>query len=107
MRQMNNIVYTVTTVDIYTDPILGIRRTPVIFTQLHEAIFTVKNNIQDLSDAGTFQYIVIEETQLNVVRPGLVTPLRRWWFKYNAAMDEFVQDVPPAALWNQVGFGIG
>jgi len=104
---MNNIVYTVTTVDIYTDPILGIRRTPVIFTQLHEAIFTVKNNIQDLSDAGTFQYIVIEETQLNVIRPGLVTSLRRWWFKYNAALDEFVQDVATAGLWNQVGFGIG
>jgi hypothetical protein len=104
---MNNTVYTVTVVDIYTDTVVGIRRTPAIFTDLHTAIFTVKNNVQDVSDGGTFQYAAIEETQLNYIRPSVDSPRRCWWFKYNSATDEFIQDIAPHALRNQSGFGIG
>lgn len=104
----NNIVYTVTAIDLYTDKVLGIRRTPAIFTDIHQAIYVVKNNICDISDGINYQYVVIEESVLNVVRPTLdfIRPFQLW-FKYNSATDEFEESVAPPQLRNQSGFGIG
>jgi hypothetical protein len=104
---INPIVYTVTVIDLYTDKILGIRRTPVIYTQLKYAEHSVKNNSDNLSD-GTYQYAVIEETVLNVIRPSVdyIKP-NQWWYKYNSALDEFVECNVPPQLRNQSGFGIG
>ena len=103
----NPIVYTVTVIDLYTDKVLGIRRTPVIYTQFKYAEHTVKNNSNNLSD-GTYQYAVIEEISLNVIRPCIdyMTP-NRWWYKYNSVKDEFEECQAPPQLRNQCGFGIG
>ena len=100
-------VYTVTVIDLYSDPTLGVRRTPVIYLELGDAVYAVKNNLGNMSDGITFQYAVIEETRLNVVRPQLDYPQQSWWFKYNSAADEFISCGVPPQLRNQSGFGIG
>ena len=104
---INPIVYTVTVIDLYTDKILGIRRTPVVYTQFKFAEHSVKNNSNKLTD-GTFQYAVIEKTSLNVIRPYIdyMKPLQ-WWYKYNSVTDEFEECKVPQQLINQSGFGIG
>jgi hypothetical protein len=104
----NPIVYTVTVIDLYTDKVLGIRRTPAIFTQFKYAEHAVKNNSNNLSDGTTYQYVVIEEISLNVIRPCIdyMIPIR-WWYKYNSATDEFDECQVPPQLRNQCGFGIG
>lgn len=104
---INPIVYTVTVIDLYTDKVLGIRRTPVIYTQFKFAEHSVKNNTMSLSD-GTYQYAVIEESVLNVIRPTIdfMKP-SQWWYKYNSVTDEFVESQCPPQLRNQSGFGIG
>ncbi len=101
------IIYTVTVIDFYTDKVIGLRRTPVIFTALHLAKSAVKNNTKDLADKGHYQYAVIEETLLNVIRPcDTITPLQ-WWFKYNSATDEFEECSTPKGFLYQCGYGIG
>lgn len=104
---INPIVYTVTVIDLYTDKILGVRRTPVIYTQFKFAEHSVKNNSNKLSD-GTYQYAVIEESVLNVIRPCIdfMKPYQ-WWYKYNSVTDEFEESKCPPQLINQSGFGIG
>jgi hypothetical protein len=103
------IVYTVTTIDLTDDVVLGVRRTPAIFTTLHDATYAVKNNELDLADGGTYQYAVIEETLLNTIRPHTQDNLRLW-FVYNAITDEFesINVVKiPTHLSKLYGFGIG
>lgn len=106
---INPYVYTVTVIDLYTDKVLGIRRTPVIYTQFKFAEHSIKNNSNNLSDDLTYQYAVIEETVLNIIRPCVdyMTP-KQWWYKYNSATNEFEEcsKIPPQ-LKNQCGFGIG
>lgn len=104
---INPVVYTVTVIDLYTDKILGIRRTPVIYTQFKFAEHTVKNNSNNICD-GSYQYAVIEETVLNVIRPcvDFMKP-NQWWYKYNSVTDEFEECKVPPQLINQSGFGIG
>ena len=105
---INPIVYTVTVIDLYTDKVLGIRRTPVIYTQFKYAEYTVKNNSNNISDGTTYQYAVIEETSLNVIRPCIDYMIpNRWWYKYNSVTDEFEESRCPPQLINQCGFGIG
>ena len=105
---INPMVYTVTVIDLNTDKILGIRRTPVIYTQFKYAEHSVKNNSNNLSDGLTYQYVVIEESVLNVIRPCIdfMKPYQ-WWYKYNSATDEFEEYKPPVQLRNLCGFGIG
>lgn len=103
-------VYTVTVVDVVGDPVLGIRRTPAVFTDLNQAVTTVRNNDEDLSDDNLYQYAVIEETELNVIRPDLCSGIKQWWFKYNTALDEFVPceiSAVPTPISKLKGFGIG
>ena len=100
-------VYTVTVIDLYNDPTLGVRRTPAIYLVFNDAVYAVKNNLGNMSDGITFQYAVIEETRLNVVRPQIDYKQQCWWFKYNSATDEFVSCIAPPQLRNQSGFGIG
>lgn len=102
-----DIVYTITVIDLYTDKVLGLRRTPAIFTDLHKAIYTVRNNVDNLSDGISYQYAVIEESVLNVVRPNLELDGFKLWFKYNSATEEFEESSVPIQLRNQSGFGIG
>lgn len=106
---MNNpIVYTVTVIDLYTDKVLGIRRTPAIFTDFKYAVLAVKNNTDDLADGSAYQYAVIEETMLDVIRPCVYEiKSNKWWYKYNSVMDEFEECNVPPQLINQSGFGIG
>lgn len=106
-EMINPTIYTITVIDLYTDKVLGLRRTPAIFTDLNKAIYTVRNNIDNLSDGIIYQYAVIEESELNVVRPNLEKQGLRLWFKYNSAVDEFEQSSPPPQLRMQSGFGIG
>jgi len=61
---INPIVYTVTVIDLHTDKVLGVRSTPVIYTQFKYAEHSVKNNSNNLSDGTTYQYAVIEESML-------------------------------------------
>jgi hypothetical protein len=105
---INPIVYTVTVIDLHTDKILGVRRTPVIYTQFKYAEHSVKNNSNNLSDGIVYQYAVIEESVLNVIRPTVdfMKP-SQWWYKYNSATDEFEPCQCPPQLRNQCGFGIG
>lgn len=105
---INPYIYTVTVIDLYTDKVLGIRRTPVVYTQFKLAEHSVKNNSNNLSDGLTYQYAVIEETVLNVIRPSVdyMTP-KQWWYKYNSVTDEFEECKIPPQLRNQCGFGIG
>ena len=91
---INQTVYTITVLDLYTDKILGIRRTPAIFTDLHDAIYTVRNNVDNLSDGILYQYAVIEESLLNVVRPNIEHSSLRLWFKYNSVMVDIHQILP-------------
>jgi hypothetical protein len=104
------IVYTVTVLDLVGNPILGDRRTPVIFTDLAKAISAIKNNDHDLADSALYQYAVIEETYLNVIRPDLLYDIKQLWFKYSPVMDEFVEcraeDIP-SSISRLSGFGIG
>lgn len=100
-------VYSVTVVDLRNMLPLGIRRTPIICTDLEDAIYAVKNNLNDLADGATYQYAVIEETTLNVVRPNINGNGIRLWYKYNSVIDEFEPCDAPVALRNQTGFGIG
>lgn len=104
---INPTVYTITVIDLYTDKVLGLRRTPAIFTDLNKAIYTVRNNVENLSDGIMYQYAVIEKSELNVVRPNLDGQGLRLWFKYNSALDEFEEVPPPSHLRLQSGFGIG
>ena len=107
MKRKIDTIYTVTVIDLYTDKVLGLRRTPVIFTDLNKAIYTVRNNVDNLSDGILYQYAVIEESTLDVVRPNLEHSSLRLWFKYNSALDEFVECNAPPQLRMQTGFGIG
>lgn len=103
-------VYTVTVIDVVGDPILGNRRTPAIFTKLRDAVDVVRNNEHDLSDDNLYQYAVIEETELNVVRPDVHTHITQLWFKYNTALEEFVPceiSAVPTSMARLKGFGIG
>jgi hypothetical protein len=104
------IVYTVTVIDVVGDPILGNRRTPAIFTSLQSALAAVKDNESDLTDDNLYQYAVIEETQLNIIRPDLQIPTKRIWFKYNTVLEEFEQcnlESIPRNISRLTGFGIG
>lgn len=108
MTMNNPIVYTVTVIDLYTDKVLGIRRTPAIFTQFKYAVLAIKNNTDDLADGLTYQYAVIEETMLDVIRPCVhEIKSNKWWYKYNSVLDEFEESNAPPQLMNQSGFGIG
>jgi hypothetical protein len=106
-HKMISNVYTVTVIDLRNLLPLGIRRTPLICTELEDAIYAVKNNMQDLADGATYQYAVIEQTILNVVRPNIEGSGTRFWYKYNSVIDEFEPCEVPIALRNQTGFGIG
>jgi hypothetical protein len=103
------IVYSVTLIDLMSDQVLGNRRTPVIFTTLERAIKAVKNNEKDLADNNLYQYAVIEETKLNVIRPDLETNTKKYWFKYNTVLDEFepFTNTQNLTIFNLSGFGIG
>lgn len=103
------IVYTVTVLDIVGDPVLGLRRTPAIFTSLEKAIAAIKNNEEDMADGSSYQYAVIEETLLDTIRP-VVQRGEKLWFKYNSILDEFEEcDVRrvPYHISRLYGFGIG
>ena len=100
-------VYTVTVIDLRNLLPLGIRRTPLICTELEDAIYAVKNNLRDLADGSTYQYAVIERSLLNEIRPNLEQQSMRLWYKYNSVIDEFEPSEMPIALRNQTGFGIG
>jgi hypothetical protein len=104
---ITNLVYTVTVVDLRNLLPLGIRRTPLICTDLEDAIYAVKNNLRDLADGATYQYAVIERSVLNEVRPNLEQQSVRLWYKYNTVIDEFEACDVPQTLRNQTGFGIG
>jgi hypothetical protein len=104
------LVYTVTVIDVVGDPILGNRRTPAIFTSIEKALAAVKNNESDLTDDNLYQYAVIEETWLNMIRPDLQVSTKRIWFKYNTVLQEFEQcnlESIPRNLSRLTGFGIG
>jgi len=103
------IVFTVTVLDIIGDPVLGNRRTPAIFTSLIDAIKALQNNEEDMADDNFYQYAVIEETLLNVIRPK-IDGGERLWFKYNSITDEFEpceQSSVPNRIARLYGFGIG
>jgi len=103
-------VYTITVIDTVGDPVLGIRRTPAIFSNLKDAVDAVRNNDYDLSEDNYYQYAVIEETLLNVVRPDLLAPTHKMWFKFNTVLQEFEMcrlEQIPKQLRNLSGFGIG
>jgi hypothetical protein len=104
---ITSIVYTVTVIDLRNLLPLGIRRTPLICTDLEDSIYAVKNNLRDLADGSTYQYAVIEQNVLNEVRPNLEQQSMRLWYKYNSVIDEFESCEAPQALRNQTGFGIG
>lgn len=103
----NDIVYTVTVIDLCTDPPLGLRRTPAIYTRFKDAVFALRNNCHDISDGGLYRFAVIEETMLNVVRPNLEHNTTCWWFKYNGATDEYEPICSPPRFRKMSGFGIG
>jgi hypothetical protein len=103
------IVYSVTLIDLVGDPVLGNRRTPAIFTSLERALKAVKNNEDDLADDNLYQYAVIEETMLDVIRPDLGISTQKYWFKYNTVLDEFepFTNTQNLTIFNLSGFGIG
>jgi len=102
------IVYTITVIDINDRKnILGVRRTPAIFSTLQAAAFTVRNNIGDLSDGGLYLYAVIEESLLNEVRPNIERQSKQLWFRYNCVLQEYEPILKPEQFKNQFGFGIG
>jgi hypothetical protein len=104
---MSNTVFSITLIDLRTDKVLGIRRTPAIFNRLDDAMFAVKNNLSDLSDDSTFQYAVIEETELNSIRPNLENHSKQWWFRFNSVSSEFIRIDKPQQFLYQSGFGVG
>tara|TARA_R110000868_G_scaffold116936_1_gene310840 strand:- start:565 stop:882 length:318 start_codon:yes stop_codon:yes gene_type:complete len=104
---INPIIYTITVIDVYTDKVIGVRRTPAIYTELYLAKSAVRNNTKDLADKGQYQYAVIEETVVNVIRPCDVITPTHWWFKYNSATDEFEECKVPNGFLYQCGFGVG
>lgn len=104
------IVYTVTVIDVVGDPILGSRRTPAIFTSLDKAVAAVRDNESDLTDDNLYQYAVIEETYLDMIRPDIQMSTKQIWFKYNTVLQEFEQcslESVPKNLSRLTGFGIG
>lgn len=103
----SHVVYTVTLLDVYTDPVLGLRRTPAVFTKFKDAVYAVRNNLQDLSDNGTYQYAVIEETVLNYIRPSVDHNTTCWWFKFNGSTQEYEPICSPPQFRFMSGFGIG
>ncbi len=107
LQMTTNVVYTVTVIDLRNLLPLGIRRTPLICTDIEDAIYAVKNNLRDLADGASYQYAVVERNVLNEVRPNLEHESMRLWYKYNSVIDEFESCEVPTALRNQTGFGIG
>lgn len=103
----HSIVYTITVIDIRVNFPLGLRATPLICDNIEDAIYAVRNNLNDLSDGAIYQYAVIEKTFLNVVRPNLEEDSMKLWYKYNSVIDEFEPCSIPTILQNQNGFGIG
>jgi hypothetical protein len=104
---MNNIVYSITIIDVRSGDVLGFRRTPGIFNRFEDAKFIVKNNFNDISDDSSFQYAVIEETQLNTIRPNLEKISKQWWYRFNSVSNEFIETEKPSQFLHQSGFGIG
>jgi len=106
---MNNVVYTITVVDIRdSDNVLGFQKTPGIFTDLDTAVYAVTNNDNDLADGNTYQYAVIEQTWLNQIRPLLESGLTiKKWYQYNSVLDEFQPCNEPKQFNRVSGFGIG
>jgi hypothetical protein len=104
---INNVVYTITVLDLKVNLPLGYRTTPVILTELKDAIYIVKNNLRDIADESTYQYAVIEKTLLNEIRPNLEADSLRLWYKHNSITNEFEPCEAPAVLRHQTGFGIG
>lgn len=103
-------VYTVTVIDFIGDPVLGSRSTPAIFTSFDRAFTAIRNNEQDMADENLYQYAVIEETYLDIIRPDLEITTKKWWFKYNTVLDEFEEcdkSRVPFNVGNLSGFGIG
>lgn len=103
------IVFTVTVLNIIDDPVLGNRRTPVIYTSLQDAIRAVRDNEGDMADDGYYQYAVIEETLLNTIYP-FINNGEKLWFKYNSIIDEFEPCsnlTLPQNITKLCGFGIG
>lgn len=102
-------VYTITVINFHKSfEVLGQQKTPAIFTELSDALFAVRNNLNDLSDGNTYQYAVIEKNYLNSIRPLLEKQSSdRWWFKYNSALEEFEPCSTPEKLSRVTGFGIG
>lgn len=105
---MNNTVYSITVIDVRDkNNLTGIRSTPGIFSKFSDAEYAIKNNSSDLSDNNSYQYAVIEETELNKIRPNLETDSRQWWYRYNSSAGEFFPTEKPSILLRQKGFGIG
>jgi hypothetical protein len=102
-------VYTVTVIDVESDPVMGMRSTPAIFTNLTRAIAAVKNNECDIADDKLYQYAVIEESYLDVIRPDMDRITKKYWFKYNETLEEFEPFVPTNThpVFKLSGFGIG
>ena len=48
--KISKVVYSVTVIDLRSNLPLGIRRTPVICTDINYALYAVKNNLRDLAD---------------------------------------------------------
>lgn len=107
LNEWDGTVYTVTVIDLRNFLPLGVRRTPVIYNLINDAIYAVRNNSHDLADGATYQYAVIERCKLNIIRPNLETAQLSLWYKYNSVIDEFESCDAPKALRNQTGFGIG
>ena len=76
----NNVIYTITVIDDSDPDSPDYRRTPAIFTDFDAAVSIVKNNEEDIAEAGENGYAVIEQTLLNEVLPAVESKM---WFEWN------------------------
>jgi hypothetical protein len=83
-------------------------RTPGVFTSLERAVQAVKHNDMDLAERGYNLYAVVERVTLDMLYPETEQTIRdRWWFKWNAELETYVEMPVPAMYARAFGFGIG
>jgi hypothetical protein len=100
-----NVIYTVTSV--FLDAKGHVERTRCVgwYLELRQAKNAVINDVGSLSEAGYYNYIVIEESPEGIY--GVSQQDYQWWFSHNDVKNCWESCVKPENQVGIVGFGVG
>ena len=102
--EQDSFVYTITVLDVRNTDCPAFWRPLAAFLHLEDAIFAVRNNELDISEAGTNQYAIVEKTRLDEVYP---IAKERHWFEWDPVEEEYIEADIPEKYVRVYSFGIG